>query len=270
MKYEPSREESIKDIDYIIIRVKEKNDHIVIYLDNDEKISVSVESYFKHDLSKVKGLDEQTYEELKNEERILLGYSSVLRKLSSKDYTVKQISEYLYRKRLLNKNEVEAIINKLNNYNLLDDEKYCINRSSYLNKQLYSLKQIKIKLINEGISDDLIDKYVINNSEKEYAKIKLLADKYSKTIKNKPLNAIKQSLLSKIVSQGYSYEDTKRAVNELNLKADNELELLQKEYLKAKNKYSKKYEAYALKSHIYSYLLSKGFKSEAIKGILED
>ena len=40
------------------------------------------------------------------------------------------------------------------------------------------------------------------------------------------------------------------------------MQLLNKEYLKAKNKDEKKYEDYELKNHIYSYLINKGFKKD--------
>lgn len=269
MKYELNKKDLIKDIDYKISKIKNKNDYMLIFLDNDEKINISIDNYIKYDLSKIMGLDNKVYELLKKEERILLSYNSVLRKLASKDYTVKQIKDYLFVKKELHKDEVDTIINKLNEYHLLDDDRYCLNRFNYLNKQLYSIKQIKIKLLNEGIKQDLIDKYVIYNSDVEFDKVYSLVLKYSKTIKNKSLNAIKQAIMSKLVNVGYSFDLCKKALNQLNLKADNEIELLNKEYIKVKNKYSKKYEGYDLKCRIYNSLLNKGFKSEDIKEIVE-
>lgn len=261
------KEDNIK---YIIIKTKEKQDGVIIYLDNKERISISVDNYFKYSLSSLKGLDQKLYDLLKNEERIFLGYLSSLRKLSIKDFTIKQIHDFLNDKKSLNENEIKYIIDKLINFGLLNDDKYCQNRYNYLSKQLLSTKQIKIKLSKEGISNDLIEKYVINNSEQEYDKACKLAQKYSGSIKNKSLNAIKQSILSKLVSAGYSYDASKSAVDSLNLKNDNELDLLNKEYIKARTKYSKKYEDYDLRNHIYSYLINKGFKTEDIKSVMED
>ena len=264
-----TKKETISNIDYTIEKVKEKEDGVVIYLNNKEKISISVDNYFKYGLNTIKGFDIPLYEKLKNEERLFLAYRSVLRKLSIKDFTVKQIKDFLKIKKQLNSKETSDIIDKLINYDLLNDERYCQNRCSYLNKQLLSSKQIKLKLQKEGLDSEIIEKYVINSMDDEYVKAKKLADKYSNSIKNKSLNATKQAILSKIVGAGYSYDCGRRAINELDISVDNENELLKKEYIKAKNKYSKKYEDYDLRNHIYSYLVNKGFRSEDIKNVME-
>lgn len=260
----------VKEIKYYIKKTVEKQDCVVLHLDNSEKIYVSVDKYFEYGLNNLEGIDESFYTDLKDEERMFLGYQSALRKLSIKDFSVKQISNHLKIKKQLNSDEIDAIISKLKSYGLLDDERYCVNRTNYLSKQLLSTKQIKNKLNKEGISKDLIDKYVIINSEDEYSNIKELARKYSNSIKNKSVNATKQSILTKLVSAGYSYDLAKECISELNLKNENELALLKKEYDKAKLKYSKKYSDYDLRNHIYSYLVNKGFNSEDIKNVVKE
>ena len=90
---------TVKNIKYKITKIKEKQDGVVLYLDNKEKISVSVEKYFEYGLSSLKGLDQKLYDQLKKEERLFLGYLSCLRKLSIKDFSNKQISVPLHTKR---------------------------------------------------------------------------------------------------------------------------------------------------------------------------
>ena len=269
MKFELDKNENI-NIDYKITKIKESNNYIVLYLDNDEKLYVSIEAYFKHNLANLKGFDNKTYELLKKEENLILGYNAVLKKLSIKDHSIKQIKDFLYLKRKLNSDEVNKIIDKLIQYNLLDDEKYCIERINYLNEQLFSIKQIKNKLKNEGISNELIEKYIVSDSNKEYEKINKLVNKYLNTIKNKSLNAKKQLILNKFVNLGFNYDDVKMAIDSLNIKVDNEYELLKKEYLKIKNKYQRKYESYDLKYRISGYLMNKGFKLEDINKVMEE
>ncbi len=269
MKFELDKNENI-NIDYKISKIKESNNYIVLYLDNDEKLYVSIEAYFKHNLANLKGFDNKTYELLKKEENLILGYNAVLKKLSVKDHSIKQIKDFLYLKRKLNSDEVNKIIDKLIQYNLLDDEKYCIERINYLNEQLFSIKQIKNKLKNEGISNELIEKYIVSDSNKEYEKINKLVNKYLNTIKNKSLNAKKQLILNKVVNLGFNYDDVKMAIDSLNIKVDNEYELLKKEYLKIKNKYQRKYESYDLKYRISGYLMNKGFKLEDINKVMEE
>ena len=269
MKFELDKNENI-NIDYKITKIKESNNYIVLYLDNNEKLYVSIEAYFKHNLANLKGFDNKTYELLKKEENLILGYNAVLKKLSIKDHSIKQIKDFLYLKRKLNSDEVNKIIDKLIQYNLLDDEKYCIERINYLNEQLFSIKQIKNKIKNEGISNELIEKYIVSDSNKEYEKINKLVNKYLNTIKNKSLNAKKQLILNKVVNLGFNYDDVKMAIDSLNIKVDNEYELLKKEYLKIKNKYQRKYESYDLKYRISGYLMNKGFKLEDINKVMEE
>ena len=269
MKFELDKNENI-NIDYKITKIKESNNYIVLYLDNNEKLYVSIEAYFKHNLVNLKGFDNKTYELLKKEENLILGYNAALKKLSIKDHSIKQIKDFLYLKRKLNNDEVNKIIDKLIQYNLLDDEKYCIERINYLNEQLFSIKQIKNKLKNEGISNELIEKYIVSDSNKEYEKIYKLVNKYLNSVKNKSLNAKKQLILNKVVNLGFNYDDVKMAIDSLDIKVDNEYELLKKEYLKIKNKYQRKYESYDLKYRISGYLMNKGFKLEDINKVMEE
>lgn len=258
----------VSDIKYKIVKIKDNKDYVAIYLDNKEKINVSIETYFSKKISSLNGLDQNLYDVLKKEEIVLLGYIGALRKLSLKDCSIKQIKDYLYIKKQLHQSEVEEIINKLIKYGLLDDDKYAQNRFNYLNKQLLSIKQIRHKLINEGISNELIDKYVINNNEDEHNKINKLVNKYCLSIKNKSSLATKQAVLNKLVNAGFNYEMSKEIVNEANINNKDEIQLLKKEYIKLKAKYDKKYKDYELRSHIYGALINKGFRSDDIKKVL--
>ena len=74
----------IKNIKYEIKKIKTYDDYVFIYLDED-KIQVSIDDYFKYNLSKIKGLDENLYNQLKSDETNLKAYRSCLRKLSIKD-----------------------------------------------------------------------------------------------------------------------------------------------------------------------------------------
>ena len=255
------------EIKYPIKKIKTTQDYVMVFLEED-KIMIPIESYFKYDLKNIKGLDDNLLNIFKEEEKILKAYRSCLRKLAVKDNTVKQIKDHLYKKEL-NTAEVNKIIDKLIEYNLLNDEKYCINKLNQYENSNISYKQIKTKLSKDGISDELIERYVINNSDKEYTKALHLADKYAKSLRNKSLRAKKQSIINKLVNLGFTLETSKNALDETVIDSDNELELLSKEYDKALKKYSKKYRDYELRQKIYASLLSKGFNTEDIKKILE-
>ena len=260
-----NRIDTNREIKYEIKKIKATQDYVLLFLE-DDKIMISLENYFKYNVKSLNGLDEDLYQLFKQDEKLLKAYRGCLRKISTKDHTVKQIRDYLY-KNELKKSEIEDIIKRLKEYGLLDDDKYCKGKISYYENSLYSARQIRMKLLKDGIDEELIDKYL--NDEDEYTKAFKLAEKYAKA-KGKSSKALKQSILMKLTGNGFSYENALKAVDSLNINNENELELLSKEYTKALNKYSRKYEDYDLRSHIYAYLLNKGFKSDDIKQAMEE
>ena len=260
------RQDENKEIRYPIKKMKTKDDYAMVFLD-DEKIMISVDAYFKYAVASLKGLDEQLYVQLKEDEKRLKAYRGCLRRLAEKDRTVKQIRDYLYRYEL-DKKECSDIISRLQDYGLLDDEKYCQSRITYYENALLSKKQIRQKLKKEGISDELIDRY-LDKEQNEDEKCLQLAQKYLKTTRNKSVNAAKQYIISRLMSAGFAYDSAKYAVESLSIENENELELLRKEYQKTKKKYERKYEDYELSQKIYASLLSKGFCSDDIKKVLE-
>ena len=258
----------ISDIRYPIKKIKAYESYVMVFLD-EEKIQVSDDDYFTYGLKDLKGLDESLYETLKEHEILLKAYRGCLRKISSRDQTVKQIDDYLYQKGI-KRPQRKRIIDKLISYGLLDDEKYCISHISYLQNSSLSQKQIREKLKKAGISDELIEKHLKSDYESESNKAFFLARKYEKSIRNKSVNQKKQNILNKLISSGFSYEMSLKAIESLVLDDGNELELLRKEYLKALKKYEKKYADYDLKQHITSYLLNKGFGYDDIRRVTEE
>ena len=256
----------IKNVVYPIKNIKEKEDYVLLILE-EEKIMISIETFFKYGIGKLKGLDENLYQTLKEDERLLKAYRGCLRKLSMRDHSIRQINDYLL-KYGLNASEINTIIDKLKQYGLLDDDKYTQSRINYLNNSLISRKQIKTKLKKDGISDEMIEKY-LDNDDEDYAKAVKTAQKYSQTQRNSSTRMKKQKVLTYLLNAGFSYENSKNAVDSLEIKSENELELLGKEYQKALKKYEKKYSDYELKQKIYAYLLNKGFNSDDIKTVME-
>ena len=249
-----------------IKKIKTTNDYVMLFIDED-KIMVSIDDYFKYALQNKKEIDQELFDTLKYNEKVLKAYRSCLRKISIKDYSINQIRKNLYSYEI-NKEDIEDIINKLISYGLLDDNKYCLNKAVYYDKVLYSHKIIKQKLLKDGISEEMINNNLIYDYDREYEKASILANKYLKTINNKAKNAKRQSILNKLVNNGYSYDISKSICNNLEINNKNELELLQKEYDKLLRKYQKKYEGYELNSKIYNSLLLKGFNSQDIKKIV--
>ena len=77
-------------------------------------------------------------------------------------------------------------------------------------------------------------------------------------------------ILNKLMASGFSYEIGRDAVADLELDADRDLELLEKEYRKIRRKYEKKYTDFELERHISAALYAKGFRMEDIRKVMEE
>ena len=253
---------------YPIKKFKINDDYILIYLD-DINIMVDLDTYNEYNLYNKRNIDQDLYDILISKEKIFKAYRSCIRKLSIKDYSVKQIKDRKIKKELEDK-DIEDIIDKLIKYNLLNDEQYCINRINSLNNSNHSYDDIKYKLFKDGISKSIIDSNLICDDDKEYDKALTLFNKFNKTINNKSLKAKKQTILMKLTNSGYKYDVARNILDNNDIDVENELELLSKLYSSLYNRYSKKYEGYELKNRIYNNLLSKGYKIDDIKTVMED
>ena len=261
---------------YKIIKTRLKDDIVTLSILNKMgeivKVNLSVEDYYEKGFRKNTLIMPNVVNDIKNNENKILAYKYALKKLSIKDYSIKNIADAISKKYELSKSELDEIIKKLENSNLLNDENYTISRLSILKESLMSKRAIFKKLLKEGISKDLLEKLYTGLDEDESFKARKKAFKYQQTIKHKSLNAKKQAILTRLINDGFSYDLSKEAVNELDFKNEilEESELIKTEAQKAYNKYKKKYKDYELRNHIYSYLVQKGFKEENIYAAINE
>lgn len=252
-----------------------KDDYVKVYLlDEDKKynLALSIDDYYDLKIKKNDYLSFEQYDLYKNKEAILLAYRSAIRRLGIKDYSEKSLRKSISQKYELSLKDLDELIDKLKKLDYINDERYTKWRINSLLDQGHSKRMIYQKMLNEGINSNLIDKYYPKENELEINNINKKVDKYFKSIKNKSVNAKKQAILSKMVSLGFDSVLVKDAINKLDFNDDFKLETikLDKELEKVINKYSKKYDKYELKNKIYTYLMSKGYKSEDIIKVISE
>lgn len=238
----------------------------LIDLNDKYNLSISIDDYYDLKIKKDDYISYEKYDELKKKESILLAYRSAIRRIGIKDYSIKGLSKALKDKYDLSENELKKLINKLIELDYLNDERFTKSRINSLIDQGHSKRMIYQKLINEGINSKMIDKYYPNDLKLEIDNIERKVNKLFRTIKNKSIGAKKSAIYTKLVSAGFDSSLVNESIDKLDFKEDYKLEdeKLEKEFLKAINKYSKKYESYELKNRLYTYLMSKGFRSEDI------
>ena len=261
---------------HTIEKIRLKDDYVVLNIRSikgeETKISVSLDDYYAEGLRINDRISPQTYEKLKSFEQRTLAYTACLKRLANKDYTIRKMRDFLTGRYDLKEEEITDILNKLKSLSLLDDQKYARSRFEALDSAFYSKRYIRTKLLKDGVDEALIASVMEEKESDESFKARHTAEKYQGRIKHKSLSAKKQMILKKLVTDGFSYDTAREAVESLDFSDETfeEKDLLKKEAAKARKRLSKKYEGTELRNRLYYTLYSKGFKNEAIYAVINE
>lgn len=134
----------------------------------------------------------------------------------------KEIRNYLYKKitkTSYSKEDVEKVIEKLKEQELINDEKFIeIYVKDRLSIKPKSIKLLKKELIEKGINKNLIEKYFSENEiNEEKIALSLLEKKWERFKKLDEKKRFEKSIRY-LLSRGFSYELAKKAFEELNKK----------------------------------------------------
>lgn len=245
-----------------IKNIKKKGSEYLIVLDN-EILKVNEEVLINNNILYNKKLSNKDIKKIKEETLYYENYSKALKMINRKMRSEKEIRQSL---KDVSKKDIDKIIDKLKEINLLNDEVYA---ESYVNdkvnlsldgpykiKKELELNDIESEYINKALekfTQDLIDE-----------KLKKLINKKIKV--NKDTDYIfKQKISLYLSNLGYSKEDINSHLE--NVKIDNGN--LEKEMEKIYTKFKTKYEGYVLKNKLRQKLYSKGFTSEEINNFIE-
>lgn len=244
---------------------KLKNNKYQILLDN-EIISTFDSVILENNLLYKKEIDNVLYNKIIQDTNYYNVYNKVEKLILKKMRSEKEIRLYLL-KYELSQSQIEKIINKLKNINLINDVEYC---KAYINDKLYLSKRginiIKKELIQQNIDISIIE----NEIEKiDYGALNI---KLEKIIKKK-INAnkkysnsfLKRKILNEMINLGYQKTEILQII-ELNLKDDNKI--IEREFYKLYNKLNKKYNSFELFNKIEQSLVLKGFNISEVKAMI--
>ncbi|MBR3228572.1 MAG: RecX family transcriptional regulator, partial [Erysipelotrichaceae bacterium] len=271
-------EEAIEDFrhSYIIKKTKLRDDCVELgicgYDGHEEKLTLSLDDYYSGSYRNTNKLTRLVYLSLKRKEASILAYRASLRRLANRDYSLKEMRDYLGKNYDLDERDIDAIIDHLSEYGLIDDERFAETKVSSLRASFMSQKAIERKLLKLGISREIIEKCIDRDEDTELANAKEKARKYYRSARNRSINLKKQLIYGKLINDGFTSDIAKEAMSSLDF-SDSilmEKELLKKEALKAKNRYEKKYEGTELRNRVYLTLVSKGFSYDNIYAIINE
>ena len=237
-----------------------------ITLDNNEIITTTDQVIINNNLLYDKKINQKLIDKIKEESIYYDNYNKVLKMISRKMRSEKEIIKYL------NKNEVsqedtKQIINTLKEINLLNDETFAQSYTNdKINLSLDGPYKIKKELEENNIDDIYIENALTSFTQDLIdSKLEKIINKKLKSNTKDTAYIFKQKMYIYLSNLGYSKEDI---INHLdNVKIDNSK--LEKEMEKIFNKLKTKYEGYTLYNKLKQKLYSKGFTSEEINNFIE-
>lgn len=259
---------------YTVEDVKVVKDYVQLILKNhlgEKRLIISMDDYYNQGIRKGEKLSTAQVETIqKNEERVR-AYQGCLRRIASKDRTVKEMRDWLTSKTTCDEETVEEILQSLKDKSLLNDDKYCENYISSMRVSLFGKNRIHNGLKKKGISEEMIQAH-LDKQPDDLEQVRTYAMKIHHTLGDESVRMTKRKIKTKLLQRGYSLEDVDTVINELDYKKDelNERNNLVRCALKARKRYEKKYTGTQLRNAIYRYCASQGYNSEEIYVILDE
>lgn len=146
------------------------------------------------------------------QEKILVAYTRALRFLTLRPRSEKEIRDFLVRKNF-NTTIVEAVVIKLKNENLTNDEEFAVwwieQRQEFKGKSKFA---ISLELSQKGISTEIIERTL--NSTDDLATAQALWEKKKRKFEGLPKDEYKKKAYSFLQRKGYRYEIIKKILNE--------------------------------------------------------
>ena len=227
-----------------------------------------IESY-KLDIGKE--ISKETFDILKDHEQVTRAYKKALKFLTIKDYTYNQMKKKLMDSGNYDDAQLDTTLELLESKNLINDEEYTINYLRRCTRLGVGLNKAIYNLHTYGISNELIDQCLEKNSfdDEYFAATKIIDTYYNRNI-GFSYKVMLKKIHDKLYIKGFTNETIEKALSDYDFKFDYEKEhdALEKEYIKQKNKYLRKYEDKQLKEKIINSLLRKGYNYEDIKEIM--
>ncbi len=221
----------------------------------------------KNNLLLEKNITISLLEKIMNENIYYEAYDNALTYIEYKMRTEKEIKENLEKKNYSTE-VINETIDRLKKENYLNEDKYI---EAFVNDKINLSKdgpyKIKRSLYDLDLNIDKINNYIDNIDENIWdQKLEKIIEKRINLMKNKPLSTIKSKLKIDLFNLGY---DNSKIDYYLNKIEKDDSSIIEKEYDKIYNKYSKKYSGVPLKLKIHNYLYQKGYNTEEINRIID-
>lgn len=199
-----------------IIPQKRKKERVNIYLDGKFAFSLDLETLLTKGLKINQEVSQEEVEELIKKGELNKLYKKVLRLISLRPRSEKEIIDYL-RKNGAGQNEIDLVTERLKKLGLIDDVKF-INWW-FEQRKIFrprSLQVIKAELLRKGVNKLLIEK-TLSGKEADFNNetARILAKKALKRYRNLPIVKRKQRLSNFLLQKGFNWCIIQEIVDEM-------------------------------------------------------
>lgn len=232
------------------------------------RISITNDAFSSTYLYVGKTLTNKEIKDLENLSNLTKLMEYALSLLRKSHYTEWKMREKFYKKEA-NKDQVDLIIKRLKNHDLINDEMYALDYVEYCHENHIGKNKIILGLKNRGVFEKEINKIRFSSKlEKEKALYHLpkLENRYNQYPYRKKRDKIYQQLLS----LGFDQDIVLEIINKINPQ-DKKLDKnkIKKDYALALKRFERKYEGKTLKDKIIRNLYNKGYSFHDISQIME-
>lgn len=175
-----------------------------LYLSNGEVIEIYDDVIISNELLLKKEIDVNIYNKILKDSELQEKYNACVKYIAVRVRCTKEIYDYLKRKNV-NDEDIDLIIDKLVNNKLLDDEKFC---ECFIKDKLrftsWGPYRIKRELSNYNISNDIFIKYeYLLDDDIVYDKLDKLILKHIKSNHKLDNNKLRNKLYKSFLGLGY-------------------------------------------------------------------
>ena len=191
-----------------------RNNKIHIFVDEEYSLTVDSEYWYTSCWCVKKEIDEEDFEELKEEIAHRRAWLNALDLISMRSHSKKELVTKLRRK--YSQNTAEAVAEKAAELGLIDDEAFAeMYTRELIERKKYGVSRVKNELRLKGISSHIIESVLLSlDIDSKESIISLVERKYARKLSDEKG---RRQVFAALQRLGYSYSDIKSALNEFDM-----------------------------------------------------
>ncbi len=194
-----------------------RNNKIHIFVDDEYSLTVDSEYWYTSQWCRVKEIDEEDFEELKDEIECRRAWLSALDLISIRSHSEKELVQKLRRK--YSQTAAEAAAHKAAELGLIDDETFAeMYARELIERKKYGISRVKNELRLKGISSHIIESVILSlDIDPKESIISLVERKYARKLSDEKG---RRQVIAALQRLGYSYSDIRAALSGFDISDD--------------------------------------------------